>query len=185
MDNFLILERPDRLEKLLIANKEVLTFEETCDYTGISRSNLYKLTASGNIPHSKPNGKMIFFEKRKLNNWLLRNYALVTDFIENGNDDNKRQVAVALRPMLKAFVRVTCPRVFPPGSLLGHFIRICLQRENTPNQIFSEQKRTELRSLLDYTNQFHHDTNPAWQTQIINDQELLNHARRTISFISL
>ena len=59
MDNFLILERLDRLEKLIIANKEVLTFEETCDYTGISRSYLYKLTASGNIPHSKPNGKMI------------------------------------------------------------------------------------------------------------------------------
>lgn len=29
MDNFLILERLDRLEKLLIANKKVLTFEET------------------------------------------------------------------------------------------------------------------------------------------------------------
>ncbi len=73
MDNFLILERLDRLERLLIANKEVLTFEETCDYTGISRSYLYKLTASGNIPHSKPNGKIIFFERRKLNEWLLQN----------------------------------------------------------------------------------------------------------------
>jgi len=73
MDNFLIIERLDRLEKLLIANKEVLTFEETCDYTGISRSYLYKLTSSGNIPHSKPNGKMIFFEKKKLIDWLLQN----------------------------------------------------------------------------------------------------------------
>ena len=73
MDNFLILERLDRLERLLIANKEVLTFEETCDYTGISRSYLYKLTASGRIPHSKPNGKMLFFEKAKLVEWLLQN----------------------------------------------------------------------------------------------------------------
>ncbi len=73
MDNFLILERLDRLEKLLIANKKVLTFEETCDYTGISRSYLYKLTASGNIPHSKPNGKLIFFERKKIVRWLLQN----------------------------------------------------------------------------------------------------------------
>ncbi|SDB58898.1 DNA binding domain-containing protein, excisionase family [Flavobacteriaceae bacterium MAR_2010_188] len=73
MDNIFILERLDRLERLLTANKEVLTFEETCDYTGISRSYLYKLTSSGNIPHSKPNGKMIFFEKKKLNDWLLQN----------------------------------------------------------------------------------------------------------------
>lgn len=73
MDTILIFDRLDRLEKLLTAHKEVLTFEEACDYTGISRSYLYKLTSSGNIPHSKPNGKMIFFEKKKLNGWLLQN----------------------------------------------------------------------------------------------------------------
>ena len=72
MNDLLVLERLDRLEKLLTAHKEVLTFEETCNYTGISRSYLYKLTSSGNIPHSKPNGKLIFFEKRKLNTWLLQ-----------------------------------------------------------------------------------------------------------------
>lgn len=73
MDTILILERLDRLEKLLIGNKEVLTFDEASDYTGISRSYLYKLTASGKIPHSKPNGKMLFFEKKKLVDWLLQN----------------------------------------------------------------------------------------------------------------
>ncbi|GAA3560405.1 helix-turn-helix domain-containing protein [Snuella lapsa] len=73
MDNLLILERLDRLEKLLIGQKEVLTFDEASDYTGISRSYLYKLTASGKIPHSKPNGKMLFFEKKKLVDWLLQN----------------------------------------------------------------------------------------------------------------
>lgn len=73
MDTILLLERLDRLEQLLIGKKEVLTFDETCDYTGISRSYLYKLTASGKIPHSKPNGKMLFFEKKKLVEWLLQN----------------------------------------------------------------------------------------------------------------
>ncbi|MDA9775360.1 helix-turn-helix domain-containing protein [Algibacter sp.] len=73
MDNLLILERLDRLEKLLIGHKEVLTFDEACDYTGISRSYLYKLTSSGKIPHSKSNGKMLFFEKKKLVDWLLQN----------------------------------------------------------------------------------------------------------------
>jgi excisionase family DNA binding protein len=72
MDTILILERLDRLEKLLIGSKEVLTFDEASDYTGISRSYLYKLTASGRIPHSKPNGKMIFFDKKKLVDWLLQ-----------------------------------------------------------------------------------------------------------------
>ncbi|HZJ37317.1 MAG TPA: helix-turn-helix domain-containing protein [Gillisia sp.] len=73
MDYMELEERLDRIERLLTANKEVLTFEETSEYTGISRSYLYKLTAARKIPHSKPNGKMLFFEKAKLNTWLLQN----------------------------------------------------------------------------------------------------------------
>jgi excisionase family DNA binding protein len=73
MDYLELEERLDRIERLLVAHKEVLTFEETCEYTGISRSYLYKLTAAREIPHSKPNGKIIFFEKAKLNLWLLQN----------------------------------------------------------------------------------------------------------------
>ena len=66
-------QRLDKIEKLLLSNKKVLTFEEACDYTGISRSYLYKLTAGKKIPHSCPNGKMLFFDKDKLDSWLLQN----------------------------------------------------------------------------------------------------------------
>lgn len=38
MDNLLILERLDRLEKLLVGHKEILTFDEACDYTGLRHS---------------------------------------------------------------------------------------------------------------------------------------------------
>lgn len=82
MDNIKIEERLDRIERLLISNKKVLTFDEVCDYTGLSRSYLYKLTSSGIIPHSKPNGKVIFFDKEKLNNWLLKNARKSADEIK-------------------------------------------------------------------------------------------------------
>ncbi|WP_088340303.1 helix-turn-helix domain-containing protein [Robiginitalea sediminis] len=73
MDTTTILDRLDRIEQLLSFQKEVLSFEEACAYTGFSRSYLYKLTASGDIPHSKPKGKLIYFERAKLNVWLLQN----------------------------------------------------------------------------------------------------------------
>ena len=114
-----------------------------------------------------------------------RNYLMVTNFIENGHGADERSVAVALRPILESYVRITCPSIFPPGSLLGQFLGICQQRENTLNQILSPDARTELRALLDYANFFHHDTNPAWQTANINEQELLDHARRTLHFASI
>jgi hypothetical protein len=40
----------------------------------------------------------------------------------------------------------------------------------------------EHRVLLDYANLFHHDSNPAWATQAINDQALFNFAQRTLAF---
>ena len=82
MDNLKIEEKLNRIEQLIISNKKVLTFDEACDYTGLSRSYLYKLTSSGTIPHSKPNGKIIFFEKEKLDKWLLKNARKSTDEIE-------------------------------------------------------------------------------------------------------
>ncbi|MGB3150392.1 MAG: helix-turn-helix domain-containing protein [Maribacter sp.] len=73
MEYLKLEERLDRIEKMLTHKKKVLTFEETCEYMGVSRSFLYKLTSRRQIPHSKPNGKMIFFEKSEVNDWLLRN----------------------------------------------------------------------------------------------------------------
>lgn len=82
MDNLKIAEKLDRIERLIIANKKVLTFDEACEYTGISRSYLYKLTSSGVIPYSKPNGKVIFFNKEKLDKWLLKNARKSADEIK-------------------------------------------------------------------------------------------------------
>ncbi|WP_189602972.1 helix-turn-helix domain-containing protein [Salinimicrobium marinum] len=73
MDDLNLKDRLIRMEQLLTANKKVLTLEEACRYTGISRAYMYKLTSSERIPHSKPGGKMIYFDRKKLNSWLLRN----------------------------------------------------------------------------------------------------------------
>lgn len=111
-----------------------------------------------------------------------RRHSLVSQYIQGNVGINEREVAAALRPILEAFIRIAYPRHFPPGTLLGFFIGICQQREGTQDEIISRQNRVELRDLLDYANRFHHDTNPAWQTAIINDQELANFSRRTLGF---
>lgn len=51
--------------------KKVLTFNEAAEYTGFSKSCLYKMTSQKQIPHYKPNGKMIFFDREELENYLL------------------------------------------------------------------------------------------------------------------
>jgi len=54
-------------------NKTVLTFTETAEYTGLSKSYLYKLTSLKKIPHFKPFGKMCYFNKEEIDEWLQQN----------------------------------------------------------------------------------------------------------------
>ena len=68
-----IEERIEELESLVYASKNVLSFEEACKYLNLSKSYLYKLTSAQMIPHYKPQGKIIYFEKDALEAWLRQN----------------------------------------------------------------------------------------------------------------
>lgn len=57
----------------MFTEKRVLTFEEGCEYLGFQKSYVYKLTSAKILPHSKPNGKSIFFDRGKLEEWMLSN----------------------------------------------------------------------------------------------------------------
>jgi wobble nucleotide-excising tRNase len=111
-----------------------------------------------------------------------RRHELVSEYLRAGNAATERAVATALRPILEAFMRVAYPSVFPPGTLLGQFHNICQQRVGAANQVLNAADTAELRALLDYANRFHHDTNAAWETAAINDQELSHFCQRTVAF---
>jgi conserved domain protein len=57
----------------LFCTKEVLTSDEAARYMGISKSYLYKLTMRQQIPHYKPMGKMCYFNRIELEQWLQSN----------------------------------------------------------------------------------------------------------------
>ncbi|MFI5156994.1 MAG: helix-turn-helix domain-containing protein [Chitinophagales bacterium] len=53
--------------------KDILSMEEASQFTGLSKSALYKLTMNRAIPFSKPGGKMIFFRKSDLVAYMMGN----------------------------------------------------------------------------------------------------------------
>lgn len=54
----------------LLAAKNVLTLEDTSLLTGLSKSHLYKLTCNRQIPHYKPNGKQLYFDRTEIEAWM-------------------------------------------------------------------------------------------------------------------
>jgi len=71
------------------SNNKVLTFEQGCQYLGYSKSYVYKLTSAGILPYSKPNKKSIFFDREKLEAWMLSNES-------SSRDDKEKEAATYL-----------------------------------------------------------------------------------------
>ena len=68
----IIEERFKSIEETLYSTKEILSMKDVCHYLDISQSMLYKLTCNGEIPHFKPRGKTIYFEKKELIKWIKK-----------------------------------------------------------------------------------------------------------------
>jgi excisionase family DNA binding protein len=70
-------EKVNRIEDLLISGKEtkvpgkeILNAEEAIALMGISKSMLYKMTHTNEIPFYKPGGKILYFKRAELMDWM-------------------------------------------------------------------------------------------------------------------
>lgn len=67
-----VLSKLNELEELLRRkNDKPLNFNQAAEYLGFSHSYLYKLTSRKIIPCHRPTGKMLFFSKAELDEWIL------------------------------------------------------------------------------------------------------------------
>jgi excisionase family DNA binding protein len=70
----IILKELKKLNNLIseqnLLKKDVLNFLETCQYLDVSGSHLYKLTSSRQVPHFRPLGRRLYFNRQELDKWL-------------------------------------------------------------------------------------------------------------------
>lgn len=78
-------EQLNRIERnSLLAAKNVLTFDDVALLTGLSKSHLYKLTSTHQIPYYKPSGKNIYFDRKEVEDWLRQNRANTEQEAQSG-----------------------------------------------------------------------------------------------------
>lgn len=83
-----ILKQLSRIERnTQLAAKNVLTLEDVAVLTGLSKSHLYKLTCYKKIPHYKPNGKNVYFDRKEIEEWMCQGKVVSTDEIEEAADN--------------------------------------------------------------------------------------------------
>lgn len=88
METNLILEKLERIEAILSKTaKTFLTVDDLIDYTGFKRSYIYKLVHLNEIPYSKPQGKLLFFDRIEIDEWLRQNKSKSKSQISNNAID--------------------------------------------------------------------------------------------------
>ena len=76
------------------------------------------------------------------------------------------------------------PESCPPGMLLGCFRQRVQSQIDAGNTVMDSLRLLDLDEITEYANRFHHDTNPAWESEHISDNELLSFVNRVFAFIS-
>lgn len=76
-------DKEKKISEELSISKEILTAQETANYMGISMSYLYKLTMGRKIPHYKPMGKICYFKRSEVEQWMLSNRISTEQEINN------------------------------------------------------------------------------------------------------
>ena len=72
----IILEKLQAIERYsLLGAKNVLLLDEVALLTGLSKSRLYKLTSGKQIPFYK-NAKMLYFDKKEIEDWMRQNKSI-------------------------------------------------------------------------------------------------------------
>lgn len=66
-----LIDIKELLKRQTIQQKEILTIDEAAEFLGLSKSCLYKMTSSKEIPHCKPHGKKIYLHRQELEQWVL------------------------------------------------------------------------------------------------------------------
>ena len=108
-------------------------------------------------------------------------YTTLRDYNQT-NEGSVREVATAIRPFLEGWLRVTYPAVLRPGEWAGDFLCRAREAEDAGRPIVSRDERHILEDIVQYANRYHHN-NPNWQTEPVNERELLGFVGQVLDFV--
>jgi excisionase family DNA binding protein len=69
-------------KKAQVQHKNILTLVEAAEFLGLSVSYMYKLTHWNKLPYYKPSGKLLYFKRQELEEWMLQNKSTTQAEIE-------------------------------------------------------------------------------------------------------
>lgn len=115
----------------------------------------------------------------------FKDYDLIDGYINTGarDDDERRKMARAIRPLLENYYRTKFPNEFMGNEWLGDFIAKVKASNGIGVFKATHVCISELESINNYTKQYHHGDNPNADSIPIVDSELSNYAKSALNLI--
>lgn len=88
-----LTQRLALVEQRQLLSKPILTLAEAAVFLGVKPSQLYKLTSQKAIPHSKPNGKIIYFDRDELIEWVRQGRVMTASDINHAAQSRLQSMA--------------------------------------------------------------------------------------------
>ena len=94
-----------------------------------------------------------------------------------------REVAQTIRPVLEEYLRLKLPHSFADNEWLGDFIAKIRAAAATDPLAAAQCINERVEQINDYSKKYHHSSNPAADTETIDEGELENYVRLTLELV--
>lgn len=94
-----------------------------------------------------------------------------------------REVAQTIRPVLEEYLRLKLPHAFAEKEWLGDFISKIRDATTTDPLVAAQGILKEIEDINEYSKRYHHSSNPAADTEFVDETELLSFVQRTLDLV--
>lgn len=82
----------EKLTSITLARKPFLTTKEVAKYLGLTETYIRKMTHNREIPHYKPMGKNLYFNREEIDEWVLQSRVATADEIRAEARQRRRKL---------------------------------------------------------------------------------------------
>ncbi len=100
-----------------------------------------------------------------------------------GNSSSAREVAQTIRPVLEEYLKLKLPHAFTDNEWLGQFIDKIRNAPDTDPIAAAKVVLKDVERINEYSKRYHHRSNPAADTELVDEAELLTYVELTLEVV--
>lgn len=112
-----------------------------------------------------------------------KNHRLVSEYCQGLGNNNERDVAIAIRPLLEGYLHRRFPTYIESGFLFGNIVQLIAASNQDSPLYHAISLVDELNEINSYAGKFHHDTNPSAGNEMVAPGELRSFCCRALNII--